>query len=587
MPSVLVDSDKGFIRVEWKPASDRETSPADIKYEVGVGTVKGDCSYARINAGRENSALIRTVGWAPGEYYVAVRAIDGAGTASAYSAATTYSHASLQPDFILGNQLGTVGKAVDVTLLSTYNPDWTYTYDGGEDCEVKMGDNGNCSITFTSRGEKTVRLTVTDGSDVTVASRDIEVYASGTPLTDRFDHLASYADLDGDGVAEKLNTQLEVNDGNGNFSVLGKMFNTDYLWLQGANVLDLNLDGMPDMMLSNKILMNEGDLDFNEETVKFTIIDDNSTTEFNSSDEVWRWDANYADFDNDGRFDVLSWTYGGSTSQYGIYRNLGNNTFRFIPFPNEINQDFDRREVYDINNDGLLDLVCVGNARICSGIAINKGNMTWEYREINSDIKSGVYYTGLEFGGIVDVNNDGFADILIKENQQGYTDIFWGDRSLTFAESDRFDCVLEPTGVDIDNDGAIDLIDTDTKHLYFWMADGGAFGVEKYSQDNKHGYETKHFTGSDYRHDFDCQYVDVNGDGTPDPQGRLRPAVKNDRPTAPAAVTAVASGKGVLLSWNASTDTETPAHQLRYNISLKKKGAEGADSYIILADELR
>lgn len=585
-PSVLADHDKGFVKVEWKAATDRQSSAADLTYIVEVGNQKGDYSYGRVYAGRDNSALIRTSGWAPGEYYVSVRAIDGAGMTGANSAASTYNHVSPQPDFILGTNLVSVGKAVGVTLLSTYNPDWTYTYDGGDGCEVEPGDNGDCTLTFTSRGAKTVKLTVANGSDVTIATRDIEVYASGTleNVGDANGHrLASYADLDGDGVAEKLYTQLEANDGKGNFSVLGKMFNTNYLSLEMANVLDVNLDGKPDMMLSDKIFMNEGDLDFNEEAVKFTIIaDDNSTTEVTSSDAAWKWDANYYDFDNDGRFDVLSWTHAADYSaSYGIYRNLGNNTFKFIPFPAKVNQDFDKREVCDINNDGLLDLVCIGNNLAQSGVAVNKGGMTWEYHEINSDIKSGVYYTGLGFGGVEDVNNDGYADIVIKERFEGYTDIFWGDKSLTFEKSTRVDGVLETIGVDIDNDGAIDFIDTETNHLYFWNAAGNGFVIEKYSQDNKHGYDTKHFTGSSYRHDFDCQYADVNGDGTPDPQGRLRSTVKNEKPSVPAAVTAVPSGKGVLLSWTGSTDAETPAHQLKYNISLKKKGAEGADSYII------
>lgn len=575
-PSVLSDTDKGFAKVEWKPATDRETSAADITYIVEIGNQKGDYSYGKVYAGRDNSALIRTSGWLPGEYYISVRAIDGTGMTSAHSEATAYNHVSPQPDFVFGTGLATVGKEIGVTLLSAYNPEWTYSYDAGEGSVVKTGDKGDCSITFNSRGEKTVRLTVTNGNDVAIASRDIEVYASGS-LEREGDYnghrLGAYADLDGDGVAERLYTYLEGNDGNGNFTPVPKMFNTEYLWLQRANVIDMNLDGMPDMLMDNsKLFVNEGDLDFTEEEFKIKILSaDNSVSELES---MLNWDAAYLDFDNDGRVDILTYADG----KQGVYRNLGDNTFKFFALPEGLQG---RNVIYDVNNDGLLDVVSIGDNLIRSGIAVNKGNMTWEYHDINSDIKSGVYYTGLIFGGVVDVNNDGYADILIKERFEGYTDIFWGDKSLAYEKSDRVDGVLEVTGVDIDNDGAIDLLDTETNDLYYWMPDGSGFWVEKYSQDNQHKYETKEFTGSEYRHDFDCQYADVNGDGTPDPQGDIRPTVKNDKPTAPTAVTAVPSGKGVLLSWNGSTDTETPSHQLRYNISLKKKGAEGADSYII------
>lgn len=573
MPSVLVDGDKGFIRVEWKSAADRETSSADITYEVGVGTAKGDYSYARINAGRENSALIRTVGWAPGEYYVAVRAVDGAGMTGTYSASTTYSHIAAQPDFVIGSSLGTVGKEIDVTLLSPYNPEFTYSYDGGEGSVVKMGENGDCTITFASHGEKTIKLTVVDGRNVTTASRDIKVYASSTLANaDPDNRLSAYADLDGDGMAERLNVMLEVNDGNGNFTPVGKMFNTENLWLHGSQVIDWNLDGMPDILMNGNMLVNEGDIDFSKETPSVTVIgSDNSTASYDGM----QWNGWLMDFDNDGRVDVLG-SIGSSES--GVYRNLGNNTFKYNPIPDIYMAS---SAVYDFNNDGLLDILSIGDGRNSPFIALNRGNFEWDIKPVNSDIKVGIAYTGLDFGGVVDVNNDGFVDILIKENMQGYTDIFWGDKDMTYAKSTRVDnAVLATTGIDIDNDGYVDLIDTETRHLYYWMSDD-TFWIEEYSQDNLHPYESRKFSGSDWRSDFECLYVDVNGDGTPDPKGLIRPAMKNDRPTAPAAVTAVASGKGVLLSWNASTDTETPAHQLRYNISLKKKDAEGADSYII------
>ena len=61
----------------------------------------------------------------------------------------------------------------------------------------------------------------------------------------------------------------------------------------------------------------------------------------------------------------------------------------------------------------------------------------------------------------------------------------------------------------------------------------------------------------------------------------LRTGIENTAPEAPAHVRATQEGLGILLEWDDAYDKETPAMQMRYNVSVKKKGAEGEGAYII------
>ena len=55
----------------------------------------------------------------------------------------------------------------------------------------------------------------------------------------------------------------------------------------------------------------------------------------------------------------------------------------------------------------------------------------------------------------------------------------------------------------------------------------------------------------------------------------------NERPSAPEGVRAVQNGEGMLIEWSGAKDDFTPTTQMRYNLSVKKKGQTGAGAYII------
>ena len=73
--------------------------------------------------------------------------------------------------------------------------------------------------------------------------------------------------------------------------------------------------------------------------------------------------------------------------------------------------------------------------------------------------------------------------------------------------------------------------------------------------------------------------ADVDHDGVPDfyygwndGPTMLRTGIENTAPEAPAHVRATQEGLGILLEWDDAYDKETPAMQMRYNVSVKKKG---------------
>ena len=75
----------------------------------------------------------------------------------------------------------------------------------------------------------------------------------------------------------------------------------------------------------------------------------------------------------------------------------------------------------------------------------------------------------------------------------------------------------------------------------------------------------------------------MDGDGTPDYDAnlRIRSSFKNTAPTVPQNVYASQTTDGLTIYWDGATDKETPSHSLRYNLSVKKKGASGEGAYVI------
>ena len=57
--------------------------------------------------------------------------------------------------------------------------------------------------------------------------------------------------------------------------------------------------------------------------------------------------------------------------------------------------------------------------------------------------------------------------------------------------------------------------------------------------------------------------------------------IKNEAPQAPASLTAHQTSEGLLISWTDALDAETPTKQMRYNVSVKRKGQTGEGAFLI------
>lgn len=578
-PTCVLDSENGFLRIEWQLGSDKETSVPDLSYALRIGTApgKGDVLHAYANAdgtrtrpGDGNAGfltykMMNVNNWQSGKYYIAVQAVDANGLASPWSEEAIYEHTFTGAMFSKSMAVMNTGDTLDVRISGVYNPDFTYTYSVSGDGRVIEQHDGYGRIVFGSNGVKTVTLTVSDGTDEYSTSQDVTVYAVSFTNEVEKSYIERFFDLDMDGQPEGLYDGIYTSDGDGTFTRLMRSYNVNISSMHSITVMDYNMDGLPDLygLLGVQsggpynMMINNGDLDFSMQNVSFMI--DGNDYERSSIEAM-------ADLDGDGLLDLINMITG--NSYRGFYRNMGDNNYELYPIvPVDGPANLDMLYVADINRDGLKDYWAKKGEDLVLGI--NQGNFQWEEKVI-SDMQG---QTIVHYIGVLDVNGDGFFDLVLVEGRYGRqgTRIFWGDASYDYERFDLLETNLWTTGVDINNDGRIELID-EGKNLYSWMSDG-VWWIEPYDgNDNPHwadGY-------------MGLRFLDLNGDGVPD--GNMSVAssnITNEPPTVPTGLYALVTEDGVILRWNASTDKENPSHALRYNVSLKKKGAEGDGAYIL------
>ncbi len=223
----------------------------------------------------------------------------------------------------------------------------------------------------------------------------------------------------------------------------------------------------------------------------------------------------WGDYNNDGNLDILF-------SNGKLYRNNGNGTFT--------NVDAGLPGVSggaaawgDYNNDGNLDILLTGDtgSTCISRVYRNNGNGT--FTDIGAGL-TGVCDSSVAWG---DYDNNGNLDILLAGYAGADTTlaiVYRNEGGGTFT-----DIGASLTGImqgsvawgDYDNDGKLDIL------LTGW---------------NKPGYNN---VAKVYRNNT------VNA---------------NTIPSAPTGLAASVAGANVTLSWNAASDTQTPAAGLSYNL---------------------
>ncbi|MEG3946994.1 S8 family serine peptidase, partial [Microcoleus sp. w2-18aC4] len=282
----------------------------------------------------------------------------------------------------------------------------------------------------------------------------------------------------------------------------------------------------------------------------------------------------WADFDNDGKLDILikvresqQTQSGGPRQKAKLYRNLGDGVFKDtnVSLPG-LGSEFPRfgANVYDMawgdyDNDGKLDILLTGAIEGANG----SGQLfTKVYRNTTSENGSASFEDiGAQIPGLSqakaawgDYDNNGKLDILVtgwkQENPQSLgtsvTKIYYQNTGNGFTDSgvqidsgaepgNKFDSY--PAWGDYDKDGKLDILLT------------GSSTNNPYGFINENDFFTKVF--------------------------RNNTAIANTPPSPPALLPAEVSGRDVTFKWNRGTDEETPDLGLSYN--LRVTGSDGKD----------
>jgi hypothetical protein len=223
----------------------------------------------------------------------------------------------------------------------------------------------------------------------------------------------------------------------------------------------------------------------------------NSPTGFDSiiefDDQLGFWYVGCSgDIDNDGDLDIImmNFHYGtnGVTSKILWNDGTGNFTYGTSGF-SDISY-IDIAELYDINNDGFLDLI-IDHIQITPtrtpNITVMWGNGQ-DFDLTNSttfSLDSELYLMDIDF---VDINNDGTSEIIISgtdltDGLQYFISLYMlDDGGLTFADKTNqyFDVINFPRFghiivKDIDKNGKMDIYSADKKDNIRWEWNGLKF----------------------------------------------------------------------------------------------------------------
>lgn len=602
-PSVNLDRKSGKLKIAWKPGKDKETSTVDLTYALRIGSAPGkdDIYFSGANAdgsrrdfrsgnmGANLDATLDVSRWKQGTYYIAIQTVDLMGKGSAWSDEVVYRHDLVQAAFTVSDDELAAADTLVLTAASRADGlDYAWDFDGGKAIKASA-DSALVWLTFSVPGEKHLRLTVTNPADGTEDVRE-KVVTVQRVSWQQVSHEALgmtwpvlFWDMDGDGILDVLDQNgFYVNDGYGRFEKLGTIFNSNLTVESRAGmggqapVLDFDMDGDADFAVRN----NKGNLILHRGGRDFEALDANPLLV----------EHGFADLDNDGFPELVDATVG-FYAPSEFYVNKGDNTnFEKMTLDDGDGNWIQIEFLYDVNRDGLLDIFSTRgrvDGKWKDAFALNNGGLEFDVR-----------YSPESEGTIVtyeDMDGDGMPDKVVTYGNDGVDKdvigICFGNKDYTFgtpvkfvfenAHSSRYTVKVVKIA-DFDNNGCPDIL------VYYDFYEQNVskkeYAILYMERDRSGRIEVLH----NQELGFVDGMADVNHDGVPDfyHAGNdgvtlLRTGIENTAPEAPAHVRATQEGLGILLEWDDAYDKETPAMQMRYNVSVKKKGAEGEGAYII------
>ncbi|MBP5337801.1 MAG: hypothetical protein J6Z14_00640 [Prevotella sp.] len=560
-PTATFLSDRNRLNITWQRGEDAETSACDLTYELRIGTQpgQGDVLYAESSAdgrrlttreGKQGTnlyCLFNAASLHPGKYYISVQAIDQGGLGGPFSDEFVYEHEMQKPVFAMDSKSITTADTLAVyakSLVAGATYEWTVT-----DGMVVEWDGNTAKLAFFKQGNHEVGLSVIVGSK-TYKANPKTVYTSALKSVTRSDFHRPVLDMDQDGLIDAIGYR-NVGDGS-----MERIAWSTFADITKCNfVTDYDRDGYPDFTVANcskgDVFLNYGeqDLDFDYQTVGMT---------FPPSG------YGMTDLNNDGLLD--SKNVDGNYSNFSFYSTTDGKTYEKIEKKNPHYYIY-TFTLYDVNRDGFPDLVYgtydknYTNYRICCCLKDKTADFNYGEPQVLFQIPDSLKNTVFQ---IADYNSDGYVDMALYYSGSLY--IFKGkargNSSEVVAKVEGVGTPLR-TAMDVNNDGCPDIPDLKNGKALFFHSD---FSYEL-------GTAEPAFNSLNT---FSPQQGFLFSDGY-----LYKTNISNVAPQAPATVAAKQTADGLLITWSDATDDHTPAMQMRYNVSVKRKGKTGKNAFLI------
>lgn len=336
--------------------------------------------------------------------------------------------------------------------------------------------------------------------------------------------LNTFTDVDNDGdidilifgVGNGTEARIYVNDGNGSFNRENLSGLPAILSPTSISIADVNNDNYPDVFigqlwspypvpLSNHLLVNNGNLGFNDETSRIyaeydgtnnypsgVACEENDQSTWQSGNNKNRRSRGsiFSDFDNDGDLDLYVTNYFLERDEF--YENDGNGNFSNIISSTgiDVNNTGSNHgtgvDFADYDNDGDLDILLpqFAHPRFVepydhrpTTIYNNPGNGGYDFKDTKDE--NGIAFEETHAGGAFgDINNDGLLDFAITTYYGcRYMDVYLQNNDHSFdLNSYRYGVNDVVTGedviwADINNDGKLDLLSGENNRFRLYVND--------------------------------------------------------------------------------------------------------------------
>ena len=564
MPSAILQPENSRLKIMWQRGEDAETTACDLTYELRIGTAPGLGDVLRAESladgrrlttregkqGTRLNYLFNAASLRPGKYYISVQAIDAGGLGGAFSDELVYEYEMQTPVFSVSNSSITTADTL-VVYAKSLVPDATYQWMLSEGEVVEQKGN-TARIVFHQQGQHEVGLSmVIDGVAYKADPQTVSVGAM-TVQQYNYDLSRPILDFDQDGNIDAIGYR---NTGDGKME---KILASVFADLSDSNfrfATDFDHDGYPDFVASSSkgdVFLNYGeqDFDFDYQTVGMKLGSGDMMTDLN----------------NDGLIDYKYLDY------WKMYETEDGITYEEKdPHEDVLPNHLSAVCFYDVNRDGFLDIVSYDypngeNSLLNVYVSLKDSTTAYNYGSPQKIFSVPVEYPHSSLI-VADYDNDGCVDLAFNWNKNSSARRLVVVRGKPNACSS--DVVLTLDGVggtlydigDVDNDGFIDIGLNNEKTLLMKADFDYELLDEKY---------------------YGSEIIPMNSQGDIySGSSFFKSHISNEAPQAPATVAAKQTEDGLLISWSDAVDKETPAMQMRYNVSVKRKGRKGKGAFVI------